>query len=123
MNQPSWLPEYDWPDLEQAARAEVQDCQRRMPANLRALAESVPCLLRRWHPDLDAANEEYADFLGEYLSYEENGDGAIALYLGGIALYCQEEDLVFEDEVRTTYLHELGHHFGWDEDQVEQRGL
>jgi predicted Zn-dependent protease with MMP-like domain len=25
--------------------------------------------------------------------------------------------------VRLTYLHELGHYFGWDEDQLTSRGL
>jgi predicted Zn-dependent protease with MMP-like domain len=34
------------------------------------------------------------------------------------------EDLdAFADEVRTTYLHELGHYFGWDEEDLEERGL
>ena len=30
---------------------------------------------------------------------------------------------VFRDEVRLTYLHELGHYFGWDEDDLTARGL
>ena len=34
-----------------------------------------------------------------------------------------DEDADFEDEVRLTYLHELGHHFGWDEGDLEERGL
>jgi len=29
----------------------------------------------------------------------------------------------FREEVRLTYLHELGHFLGWDEDQVAARGL
>jgi predicted Zn-dependent protease with MMP-like domain len=30
---------------------------------------------------------------------------------------------VFRDEVRLTYLHELGHYLGWDEDELAARGL
>jgi predicted Zn-dependent protease with MMP-like domain len=29
----------------------------------------------------------------------------------------------FRKEVRLTYLHELGHYLGWDEDQVAAHGL
>jgi predicted Zn-dependent protease with MMP-like domain len=28
-----------------------------------------------------------------------------------------------EEEIRITVLHEIGHHFGWDEEQLAQRGL
>jgi predicted Zn-dependent protease with MMP-like domain len=37
--------------------------------------------------------------------------------------FCVEEGGDFTDEVRVTYLHELGHHLGWDEDDLEGRGL
>ena len=35
------------------------------------------------------------------------------------------EDLpaAYREEVRITYLHELGHYLGWDEDEVAERGL
>lgn len=66
--------------------------------------------------------------LGEYIAHgDDNGgmdaSGVIALYLGAIAWYCEDEGLDYADEVRTTFLHELGHHFGWDEEAVEERGL
>jgi predicted Zn-dependent protease with MMP-like domain len=32
-------------------------------------------------------------------------------------------EIRFEDKVRITYLHELGHHLGLDEDDLEERGL
>ncbi|MDP6461500.1 MAG: metallopeptidase family protein, partial [Gemmatimonadota bacterium] len=28
-----------------------------------------------------------------------------------------------ENEIRTTVLHEIGHHLGWDEDDLKERGL
>ncbi|MBS0658481.1 MAG: metallopeptidase family protein [Verrucomicrobia bacterium] len=33
------------------------------------------------------------------------------------------DDDAFREEVRVTYLHELGHYLGWDEDEVAARGL
>ncbi|MGF1678842.1 MAG: metallopeptidase family protein [Candidatus Methylacidiphilales bacterium] len=30
---------------------------------------------------------------------------------------------LFEDEVRITFRHEIGHYLGWNEEEVEQRGL
>jgi predicted Zn-dependent protease with MMP-like domain len=30
---------------------------------------------------------------------------------------------LFLHEVEITYLHELGHYFGWDEDQIANAGL
>ncbi len=33
------------------------------------------------------------------------------------------DEQVYRAEVRTTYLHELGHYLGLDEDELTQRGL
>jgi len=33
------------------------------------------------------------------------------------------EEKKFRDEVQTTYLHELGHYLGLDEDELTKRGL
>lgn len=118
---------YDWTLLERLAREEVEVCLASLPEEIRAAAEAVPCLLRRWHPAAEEGDCSFADYLGEYLDHGDDErltrEGVIVLYLGGIALYCEDEELCFEDEVRTTYLHELGHHLGWDEDEVERRGL
>jgi predicted Zn-dependent protease with MMP-like domain len=36
---------------------------------------------------------------------------------------CGEDTDLFEEEIRITLLHEIGHYFGWDEDDLEERGL
>lgn len=47
--------------------------------------------------------------------------GVIYIFQEDIELVCQtEEDLV--REVRVTVLHELGHHFGLDEDDLDRLG-
>ena len=45
----------------------------------------------------------------------------IDLFQEDIELVCSNEDELVE-QVRVTVLHELGHHFGMDEDELEQLG-
>ncbi len=91
-----------------------------MPPELRAEAEKLPCLFERWPPEGEAV-------LGHCLSFEEHviseAPGPIVLYLGTIHEDCAELELDYEDEVRITFLHELGHHLGLDEHELEERGL
>lgn len=122
------LPKYDWTDLERVASEVVEDCLLELPDDLRVSARKFPCLYRRYHPNAPHIDPEAMYMLGEYITYgDDTGSvdcsGVIALYLGAIAWYCEDEDLDFKDEVHKTFLHELGHHFGWDEDEVEERGL
>ena len=37
--------------------------------------------------------------------------------------YAEADEEIYRDEVRLTYLHELGHYLGWDEDEIAERGL
>lgn len=112
---------------ENVAEKVVRGCLDTLPEEIRAEAAKIPCLMRSWHPDVVRGDETARELLGEYLSYEEDRVsevcGPIVLYLEAIELFCEEEGLDFEDEVRATYLHELGHHFGWDEEDLINRGL
>lgn len=47
----------------------------------------------------------------------------IRLFLENLWDYSGEDEQDFRDEVGTTYLHELGHYLGWDEDEIAERGL
>jgi predicted Zn-dependent protease with MMP-like domain len=47
----------------------------------------------------------------------------IRLFLTNLWDWVGEEEHDYRDEVGTTFLHELGHYLGWDEDEVAQRGL
>lgn len=47
----------------------------------------------------------------------------IILYMNNIWDFAGGNPDAFRDEVRLTYLHELGHYLGWGEDQVASRGL
>jgi predicted Zn-dependent protease with MMP-like domain len=47
----------------------------------------------------------------------------IRLFLMNLWQWAGQEEHDYRDEVGTTFLHELGHYLGWDEDQIAQRGL
>lgn len=47
----------------------------------------------------------------------------IRLFLDNIYDYAEGEEREYLKEVRITFLHELAHYLGWDEEQVEALGL
>lgn len=47
----------------------------------------------------------------------------IRLFLTNLWDWVEADEQDFRDEVGTTFLHELGHYLGWDEEEVAQRGL
>jgi predicted Zn-dependent protease with MMP-like domain len=61
--------------------------------------------------------------LGEGDSGGDPTPPQIHLYMANLWDFAEGDVAVFQDEVRLTYLHELGHYLGWDEGQVGARGL
>ncbi|MDB4474857.1 metallopeptidase family protein [Opitutaceae bacterium] len=47
----------------------------------------------------------------------------IHLFLSNLWEFVEADEAAFLDEVRITYLHELGHYFGWDEEDLAVRDL
>lgn len=47
----------------------------------------------------------------------------IRLFLKNLWDFANNDEQDFRDEVGTTYLHELGHYLGWDEEEIAERGL
>lgn len=47
----------------------------------------------------------------------------IRLFLDNLWDYCNRNTTDFREEVRVTLLHELGHFLGFNEDEIEDRGL
>jgi predicted Zn-dependent protease with MMP-like domain len=109
-----------WNALKAEAQRVIDATLAELPAEILVEAREVPLLFEMESPD-------DPDLLGVYenlLTDEAGlGNGPIILYLETIALFCEDKGLPFSDEVRVTYLHELGHHFGWDEEDLEARGL
>ena len=111
-----------WEDLFERADKTIKSTIASLPIPIREHAEKVATLLEKWPHD-----ESDQDMLGQFHGFEENHIsetlGPIFIFIGPIYELCQDEDSPFEQEVRLTYLHELGHFLGLDEGDLEERGL
>ncbi|MEO6246644.1 MAG: metallopeptidase family protein [Opitutaceae bacterium] len=117
--------------LTQLAADAVGGAQRPLPPEIRALARGVPVHYERL-PTADVIAEGFpADILGlftgsahgEELSHDQPAPAQILLYLENLWDFADGDAEVFKAETRLTYLHELGHYLGWDEDDLAARGL
>ena len=113
------------------AAAEVTATQRKLPPEIRALAQAVPVHFEALpHPSVLAEGFE-PDILGLFtgsphgteLSRDQPMPPEILLYLDNLWDLAEGDEAVFREETRLTYLHELGHYLGWDEDELAERGL
>lgn len=121
----------DWKQLKQLAQAEVDATLAALPAPLRERAARLPVTLERG-PNADFVAEGIeADSLGLFTgpAFGEEEFAAspvppqIILFLENLWDYADGDEEIYLEEVHTTYLHELGHYLGLDEDDLTQRGL
>jgi predicted Zn-dependent protease with MMP-like domain len=116
------------------AATTVGAAQRQLPPDIRALARDVPVLYEA-KPGEDVIAAGFPpDILGYFTGNpygaeldSSNTDSAhpvqIRLFLDNLWEMAEEDADIFREEVHITYLHELGHYLGWDEDEVAERGL
>jgi predicted Zn-dependent protease with MMP-like domain len=119
----------DWEKLCINALSEVEATLASLPEPLRMRAEKLPVILERQpNTELQADGIE-ADTLGLFTGAEfiEENDvplpPQIILFLENIWDVAEANEKLFRVEVRTTFLHELGHYLGLDEDELTERGL
>ena len=100
-----------------------------LPKPLRVRAEKLPVTFER-QPNVDLqADGIEADTLGLFtgpeFADEENVPmpPQIVLFLENIWDVAETDEKFFREEVRTAFLHELGHYLGLDEDELTERGL
>jgi predicted Zn-dependent protease with MMP-like domain len=112
-----------WADEELKALIKV------LPEDVRQAASQVPVSLEE-KPGRGSFDDELeGDELGlfEGASAAEEPDPLeptrIRLFVTNIWEWVEEDEQDFRDEIGTTFLHELGHYLGWDEDEVNERGL
>lgn len=118
-------------ELTRRAEAVVTRLQGRLPPAIRPLAEGVPVHYEATPAD-DVLEQGFEpDILGLFtgnphgteFSHADPAPPQILLYLENIWDFAEGEPEVYAEEVRLTYLHELGHFLGWDEDDLADRGL
>jgi predicted Zn-dependent protease with MMP-like domain len=114
----------DFENLTKLAIGEVRRTLADLPHAVRREAENVPIFFEEIPDAGDLAEGIEEDTLGLF----DEGEAAaptprIRLWLVNIWDYSGGDEEVYLQEVRTTLLHELGHHLGWDEEDLEERGL
>jgi len=121
----------DLAGLNRVAGQVVAATQARFPRAIQVAAAGVPvCCEARPGAALLADGIE-PDTLGLFVGHEHLGDltGAepfppqILLFVENLWDLAEGDGATYRDEVRLTYLHEIGHYLGWDEDEIARRGL
>jgi predicted Zn-dependent protease with MMP-like domain len=119
----------DWKRLCAVAAAEIGATLAALPGPLRERAETLPVTFeRRPNAGLQADGIE-VDTLGLFVGAELAEEGNIPLpsqiflFLENVWDFAGGDEVIFREEVRTTFLHELGHYLGLDEDELTERGL
>ena len=119
----------DWEGLQELALAEIEAVLLELPEPLREEARELPVTFEpRPNAGLQADGIE-SDTLGLFTGAEFADAGRevlpsqIILFLENIWEVVEGVPEVFQEEIRTTFIHELGHFFGLDEDELKERGL
>jgi predicted Zn-dependent protease with MMP-like domain len=121
----------DWKKLRALALAEVEATLAELPAPLRERAKPLPVTFERVPNAGLVADGIEPDSLGLFTgpAFEDEEQTAsplppqIILFLENLWDFADGDEKIFCDEVHTTYLHELGHYLGLDEDELTDRGL
>lgn len=113
------------------ARQTVEETIAQLPADLQQHARKLPITYERT-PHLDLVAEGFdEDILGLFVgqAFPDGVEGRepmpaqIILYVENLRDFAEEDDEIFQEEVETTFLHELGHYLGLDEDDLADRDL
>ncbi len=120
-----------WEHLKKLALAEVEATLSELPVPLRERAAQLPVTFEPSPSASLVADGIEADSLGLFTgpAFGEEEHSAsplppqIILYLENLWDFAEGDEEVFLEEVHTTYLHELGHYLGLDEDDLFERGL
>jgi predicted Zn-dependent protease with MMP-like domain len=113
------------------AETEVARVQERLPADVREAATECQVLYESADEVGESGEDLEEDILGMFegrnrLDPPPAGPDdmpRIRLFLDRLWDYADGDELAYRREVRTTYLHELGHYLGWGEAEVEALGL
>ena len=119
----------NWKKLQALALDEVEATVAALPTPLRERTEKLPVTFERQPNAGLRADGIELDTLGLFTGPEFADEGnvplppQIILFLKNIWDFAEGDEEIFRDEVHTTFLHELGHYLGLDEDELTERGL
>lgn len=119
-----------WADLEKIAAQEVASVQASLPQALHAAAKVAVVLEKRPSRAMVRSGLD-PDLLGLFVGGAIDAEpGASTLLPPQVVLFVLNlwgvvggSEPEFREQVRITYLHELGHYLGLDEAELDDRGL
>lgn len=121
---------FDWNSLLAIAQKEIKEVIGALPPQLRTEAETLPVTYdSRRDEDLRTLDLDgtLGLFVGaSHLNAMEDAEivpPQIILFLVNIWRFADRDESIYRREVRTTYMHELGHFLGLEEIDLEERGL
>lgn len=122
---------FSWSEVSALAEEEVRLLQGQLPAPLRARARAVPVCFAERPTRAQQADGIDADLLGLFvgLPFPEADSGTvdvppqIHLFLRNLWDEVAGDVDELREEIRTTYLHELGHYLGLEEEDLWDRHL
>lgn len=119
----------DWDKIRILAQLEIDTILSELPAPLRTQVEKIPIILQKT-PSLHLQSEGIEpDTLGLFTGAEFADEGEVVIppqiimFLENLWSFAAGDEQAYRSEVRTTFLHELGHFFGLDEGDLTERGL
>ncbi len=121
--------EADWNELQKLALDEIEATLEELPKPLCEQARTLPITFEKVPNTGLQADGIEIDTLGLFTGAEFADDGGavlppqIILFLENLWNYAEGNAEVYCEEVRTTFLHELGHFFGLGEGDLTDRGL
>ena len=120
-----------WPKLQRLALEEVETTLAELPVPLRERAQALPVTFEQRPNSAHCRDGIEPDTLGLFVGEDFADEGTtslplpaqIILFLENIWEAAQGDETIFREEVHTTFMHELGHYLGLDEDGLIERGL
>ena len=120
-----------WKQLQGWALEEVEATLAELPAPLRERAQALPVTFERLPSAALQEDGIEPDTLGLFVGPDYALEPVssvplppqIILFLENLWSEAEDDPSLFCEEVRMTYLHELGHYLGLDEDDLFERGL
>src|SRR5690242_14180514 len=119
----------EWNELRTLATKEIEATLAELPPELRERAAKLPVTFEPIPNEGLQEDGIAADSLGLFTGGEMAAEDAvplpaqIILFLENLWDFAEGDEEVYLEEVRTTFLHELGHFLGLDEDDLIDRGL
>ncbi len=119
----------NWERLQGLAQAEVTHTIQSLPTGLRPRAEALPvtyeALPAREVTEDGIEPDTLGLFVGGEYAHEDQVPlpPQIILYLENIWNMVEGNEEQFVEEVHVTFVHELGHYLGLNEDELDERGL